>query len=92
MGGHVVSAKGTGLKRCKPRPGALERHIRGGLALKHLSHKHQPAVLIAIPRAIANHPLAERCSKLRRKIAHLIGMRQQHEIGLRLLDNLCQRE
>ena len=37
-------------------------------------------------------PLPHRRGQLRREIAHLIGVRQQHEIRLRAFDHLAQRD
>ena len=63
--------------------GALagEDHVRRGLALKHLAHEDQVAVFVAVADAVADHSLAERGGQLRREVAHLIGVRQQNQIG-----------
>ena len=42
--------------------------------------------------AVTDHALAERRGQLRREIAHLIRVRQQDQIRLRLRDNLPERE
>ncbi len=86
-----VGAKRSGLKRREPRRRAFEHHIGRRLALKHLAHKNQLAVFVAVADAIADHALAERRGQLRREIAHLIGVRQQDQIGLGLRDGLLQR-
>src|SRR6266849_4394770 len=50
----------SGLERREPRRRALERDVRGGLALKHLPDEDQPAAFIAIANAVGDHPLPQR--------------------------------
>ena len=88
----LIAAKRAGLKRRKPRRRAGKRHVGRRLALEHLAHEDQPAVFVAVADAIADHALAERRGQLRREIAHLVGVRQQHQVGLGLRDRLAERD
>ena len=47
---------------------------------------------MAIADRVADHAFAERCGQLRREVAHLVSVRQQDQIGLRLRDGLLQRD
>ncbi len=83
-----VSAKRAGLERSKPRAFSGKDHVGGGAALKHLAHENQFAVLVAIINAIADHSFVHRRGKFRRKVADLIGVREQNQVGLDRLDDL----
>ena len=76
-----VRAERAGLKRRKPRALAEKRDVRRGFALKHLSNKHQLAVLDTIANTVADHSFAQHRREL--KIANLIRMREQHQLRLR---------
>src|SRR5262249_15350171 len=41
--------------------------------------------------AVANHALAEHSGKFRREIAHLVGVREEHEVRLGGFDDLLER-
>ena len=47
---------------------------------------------MAVGDTVADHSLLHGSSEFRREIAHLIGVRQQHEIRLRAFDHLPQRD
>ncbi len=89
---HQIRSKRARLKGCEPGGRAFEHHIRRGLALKHLAHKNQFPVFVAVADAVANHAFAERRGQLGREIAHLISVRQQHQIGLGLRDHLLESD
>jgi hypothetical protein len=91
MCGDQVGAKGASLKRCKPWRCALERHVRSRLALKHLPHENEFAAFVAVTDAVADHALAEHGGKFRGEIAHLIGVRKQHQVRFRGVDDLLER-
>ena len=86
-----ISAKSASLKRRDPRRLAREHHVCGRPPLKHLPHKNELTVFVAVRDAVADHSFLHRRRQLRREIAHLIGVRQQNEIRLRVFDRLAQR-
>ena len=47
---------------------------------------------MAVADAVADHAFAERGRELRREIADLVGVRQQHQIGLGAVDYLAKGE
>src|SRR6516165_10000857 len=92
MGGEQICAKRTRLKRGKPGSRSDERHVRCGLALKHLADKHKLSTLVPKADAVADHTLAEHRRELGREIAHLIGMREKDQVWLRRFDDLSERD
>src|SRR5712691_2942376 len=91
MRGDQVSAERPGLKRREPRRGTLKRDVGCGLALKHLAHKDQTAIFAAVADAIADHAAMERCGELGSEVAHLVGMREKNQVGLRRGKDWSQR-
>jgi hypothetical protein len=88
MRGYEVRAKRARLEGSEPGRGALKRYVGRGLALKHLAHENQLAAFVAIANAVANHAFAEHGGKLGREVANLVGVREEHQIGLSGVDDL----
>ena len=57
-----------------------------------MADENEFAAFAAVADAVANHSFAEQRREFRRKIADLIRMREQDEIGLRGFDDLLERD
>ena len=87
-----IGAESSGLEGGDPRGVAGEDDIRRGAALEHLAHENQFAVFVAIADAIANHSFLHGSRELGSEVAHLVGVRQENEVGLGGFDRLAQGE
>ena len=65
---------------------AGEAHVHVELALKELAHQHEFAILDAMADHVADRYAAERGGQLRQKVAHLVGVREDHDLGARVFD------
>ena len=74
------------------RRGALDPDIRVQFALKQLPHENQPAIFAAHGHDVAEQGLVESRGELGSEIAHLVGVRKDHDLRLQLLDDLPQRQ
>ncbi len=61
---------------------AGERYIGHELALKHLPGKQQLAVLVLVADGVADQRAIQGERQLGSEVAHLVGMRQQHQLRL----------
>ena len=59
--------------------------------MKHLPHENEFAVFVAVRDAVADHAFIKRRGELGREIADLIGVREQHQVGLGGFDHLAER-
>ena len=57
-----------------------------------MPYENQLPALVPVADAVSDHPLAEHGRELRRKVAHLIGVRKQNQIRLGAFDYLFQRD
>ena len=87
----LVSAKSAVLKSGKPRSVAGEADVGGELALKHLTGEKQLAAFVLEADAVADHGAPHGRSQFGNKVAHLIGVRHQHELRLLRGEQLLER-
>ncbi len=92
MGGQQIGAKRAGLKGSEPRRGALKGDVGDGFALEHLADENKFVAFFAEADAVGDHALAEHGGEFGSEVAHLIGVREQNQIGLGGLDDLRQSE
>ena len=76
---HLIRPKRAGLNRREMRFGAAEFHVRVQLALKKLANENGRALDHAEADAIADQDLVEASGEFRSEVAHLIGVREQHD-------------
>src|SRR5437660_12728757 len=75
----LVAAKSASLESNEMRCLARERYIGGKLALEHLAREQQLAAFFAEADGIADKRASQRGSELRSEVAHLVGVRHQHQ-------------
>src|SRR5207302_6123822 len=92
MRNEQISTKRSRLKRGEPRRGSRKRDVRRGFALEHLAHENELATLVAVTNAVADHAFAEHGREFGSKVANLIGVGKQNQIGLGAFDYLFQRD
>src|SRR5208282_2714111 len=61
------------------------------LALEHLPHEQQLVSFLLIAGAVADQRPSQRGRELGRKVAHLIGVRHEHQRGLLVSDERLER-
>ena len=90
-GGHLVGPVRARLQGCELRPLAGEAVIRAHFSLEKLPHENHRAVVDAVRNHVADGHAAEGCGQLGQKVAHLIGVREKQDIGVKLGDCLAKR-
>ena len=88
---HFVSAKCAVLEGREPWGIAGEADIGGEFALEHLASEQQLAAFVLVSDGVADERAVQRRREFRGKVAHLVGVRHQHQLGLLLLDKAFQR-
>src|SRR5215469_10264671 len=78
----LIAAKGAGLKSCEIGWLDGEGDVCGKFALKHLPRKKQLLALFVESDNVADERAAHCGDELRSEVAHLIGVRHQHQRGL----------
>src|SRR5438552_6895514 len=86
----LIPAKRAILKRHEPRRITSKAHIGGQFALEHLAGKNQLIAVFLIANAVADYGSLHGSSQLGNKIAHLIGMRHEHQLRLYRFEELLQ--
>ena len=73
----------------KPGPVAGEAHVGVQLALEELAHQHERAVLDAVRDHVADQRRGRSAvASLGSEVAHLVGVREEHEARVDVLDQL----
>ena len=87
-----IFAKRRRLKRDEVGRFTHQFHIGAIFALEDLAHEDELAVFVPIAQAIAHQAAIQRRGKLGGKVAHLIGVAEDHQARLLLLDHRAQGE
>ena len=88
---NLIAAKRAVLQGNEVGRLASKTDVGSEFPLKHLPHKEQLLALFLIADHIRNQTTAERRGQLRREVAHLVGVRHQHQTRLFAADELLQR-
>ncbi len=88
---HLVAPECAVLEGRKIRRIAGKRNIGGELALEHLAGEQQLAAFVLVADGVADERAVQRGGKLGSEVAHLVGVRHQHQSRLLLLDELLER-
>ena len=86
-----VSAKCSVLESHEPRGVAGEADVGGELALEHLAGEEQLVAIFFVADAVADGGASHRGREFGDEVAHLIGVRHQHQLGLLGGDELFER-
>ena len=87
----LIAAEGAGLERREVRSVAGERNVGNEFALEHLPGEQQLAALVLVADGVADEGAIQGRGQLGGEVAHLVGVRHQHQLGLLLLDEAFQR-
>ncbi len=87
---RLVAPIGACLKGGKVGRVAGEGDVGGKFPLKHLAGKYQPLSILTIGDAIADQRALQRVGQLGSEVAHLVGVRHQHQPRLSLGDKLLK--
>ena len=88
---HLIRAKRSGLDGSEVRFSATELDVCIQFALKELANENWRARFDPETDRIADQDLIEASGQLRRKVANLIGVREQHDGGADFANQLFQR-
>ena len=90
-GFDFVAAERAVLESGEPGGFAGEADVGGELALEHLASEGQLSVFVLEADAVADHGASHGGGEFRDEIAHLIGVRHEHELGLFRGEELFER-
>ena len=85
---ELIRSKRAGLDGSEMRRRAARLHVGVQFALKKLPHENGRAGFDAKADRVADQHLAEARRQLGREVAHLIGVRKQHQRGANFADQL----
>ena len=86
-----IATESASLKGNKVGRRAGERNVGSEFALKHLAGEDQLVTVLAETNGVTDERALERSGQLRSEVAHLIGVRHQHQRGLFLIDKVFER-
>ncbi len=88
---ELIRSKRAGLDGCKVRLASARLHVGIQFALKELPHENRRAGFHAKADRVADQHLIEPRGQLRREIAHLVGVREEHNRRIDFADQLLER-
>src|SRR6185312_16149593 len=89
-GFSFVATKSASLECNKVRRGTGKGNVGGELALEHLAGEDQLVTIFAEANGVTNKRALKRRGELGSKVAHLVGVRHQHQSRLFLVDEVFE--